>query len=146
MKEKPIRRKEPILNKDCICRIAFLGAFSLGICTLFLTSPLFKSVFGYNTTSDRFFTAFYALFIFMGIFNCFATRCERVYILSNIGKNKPFIIIMLLIAVIQIFMIYFGGEVFRCTPLCVKDLLFAVSIAFTVIPFDISRRIIAKIK
>lgn len=146
MKEKPIKRNEPILSGDCITRILVLGAFTLGICTLFLTSPIFKSAFSYHLSPYPFYTAFYALFIFMGIFNCFATRCERVWILSNIGKNKPFVIIMLLISVIQIFMIYFGGKVFRCTPLEPKELLFTLLIAFSVIPFDISRRIIAKFK
>lgn len=146
MKEKPICRTEPILSKESLRSVFVLGAFTLGICTLFLTSPIFKNAFMYSRSPDSFYTAFYALFIFTGIFNCFITRCERVWILSNIGKNKLFIFIMLFISVIQIFMIYFGGEVFRCVPLGAKELLFVLSIAFSVIPFDLSRRIIMKLK
>ncbi len=146
MKEKPISRTEPILSREMLGRIFVLGAFTLGICTLFLTSPIFKLYYNYNADPTEFYTAFYALFIFAGIFNCFATRCERVWLLSNIGKNKPFTVIMLIISAIQIFMIYFGGEIFRCAPLSPKGLLLAVSIAFAVIPFDIARRIIAKFK
>lgn len=146
MKEKPLRRDEPILSKDALSRILILGSFTLGICTLFLTSPLFKVMFSYNISPDKFYTAFYALFIFASIFNCFATRCERVWLLSNIEKNKPFIFIMLFICVIQVFMIYFGGEVFRCVPLKAKELVFVVGLAFMIIPFDLSRRLIQKLK
>ena len=146
MKEMPIKRDEPILSRSMLGRIFILGAFTLGLCTLFLTSPIFKELYGYNTDPTKFYTAFYALFIFSGIFICFATRCDRVWLLSNIGKNRPFALIMLCISVIQIFMIYFGGELFRCTPLSAKELLFAVSLAFSIIPFDIARRIINKFK
>ena len=146
MKEKPINRSEPILSKECLGRIFVLGAFTLAVCTLFLTSPLFKNAFAYGISASKFYTAFYALFIFMGIFNCFVTRCERLWILSNIGKNRLFIFIMLIISIIQIFMIYFGGEVFRCVPLTVREFIFILAMAFSVVPFDISRRIISKLK
>jgi len=66
--------------------------------------------------------------------------------LSNIGKNKPFVLIMLAISVIQIAMIYLGGSVFRCVPLQPSELLTAVLMALTVIPFDMVRRIVEKLK
>ena len=146
MHEKPKRRDEPILSKDMLHHIFFSGAYTLLLCVLFLTSYVFKDIYGYHTSPREFYTAFYALFIFAGIFNCLAARSERLWFLSNISKNKLFIFIMLAISAIQIFMIYFGGEVFRCTPLTARELLFAIGLAFTVIPFDIVRRIIYKLK
>ena len=53
---------------------------------------------------------------------------------------------MLAISAIQIFMIYYGGEVFRCIPLSPKKLIFAITLAFSVIPFDIVRRVAHKLK
>ncbi len=146
MREKPKRRDEPILSRDMLHHIVFSGAYTLILCVLFLTSYVFRDIYGYHASPNEFYTAFYALFIFAGIFNCLASRSERLWFLSNIGKNKPFILIMLAISGIQIFMIYFGGDVFRCTPLTVKELWFAVGLAFSVIPFDIIRRIIYKLK
>ncbi len=146
MHEPPIKRDEPILTSDILKRIFITGSFTLALCILFLTSYVFKDAYGYGISSTEFYTAFYALFIFAGIFNCFAARSDRVWMLSNISKNIPFVIIMLAISVIQIVMIYCGGEVFRCTPLTPKQLGLAVGMAFAVIPFDIFRRIIYKLK
>ena len=129
-----------------LAHIFITGAFTLGMCILFLSSHVFKSAYGFDLSEDKFYTAFYALFVFSGIFNCFTARCERVWFLSNITKNKLFVAVMLLISAIQIFMIYYGGAVFRCTPLTVKEVAFAVVTAFAVVPFDIIRRIVHKLK
>ena len=143
MKEKPKRRDEPILSADMLGHIFISGVFTLILCVLFLTSPVLRRFY---TSETEFYTAFYALFIFAGIFNCFIARCERMWILSNIGKNRPFVVIMLAISVIQIFMIYYGGTAFRCTPLTAKQLLISITLAFTVIPFDLIRRVAKKLK
>jgi hypothetical protein len=42
-------------------------------------------------------------------------------------------------------MIYFGGEMFRSVPLTLRELSLAFSLAATVIPFDILRRIISRL-
>ncbi len=143
MREKPKRRDEPILSREMLHSIFFTGVYTLVLCIVFLTSYVFRNVY---ITDDKFYTAFYALFIFAGIFNCFSARSERLFILSNISKNKPFVVIMLLISAIQICMVYFGGTLFRCTPLSARELVFVIGLAFTVIPFDIVRRIIYKLK
>ena len=49
------------------------------------------------------------------------------------------------ITLIQIAMIYVGGDMFRCVPLTIGELMFALSLAFTVIPFDAIRRIVKKL-
>lgn len=146
MHEKPKRRDEPILSREVLHHIFITGAYTLVLCIVFLASPVIRDMYAANLSPDRFYTAFYALFIFAGIFNCFSARCDRLWILSNIGKNKPFILIMLLISVIQICMIYFGGELFRCVPLMFHELSFVILIASSVIPFDMMRRLIYKLK
>ena len=68
-----------------------------------------------------------------------------MWILSDIGKNKPFVLIMIFISVIQILMIYFGGTVFRTVPITAGELLGVLALAFTVIPFEIIRRMFYKL-
>ena len=46
--------------------------------------------------------------------------------------------------VVQLLIIYFGGEVFRCTPLAPIHLLYCALIAFTVIPADMIRKMLFK--
>ena len=91
-------------------------------------------------------TAFYALFIFLGIFNCFIARSERVWLFSSISKNRLFVFIMLVIAIIQIIMIYCGGELFRAVPLRMGELFSVILLAFTIIPFDVIYRIFTRLK
>ncbi len=146
MYEKPKRRDEPILSKDMLKQVFFQGAFTLAICIFFLTSPVFRRIYNFYLSPDAFFTAFYALFIFLGIFNCFGARSERLWMFSNISKNKLFVLIMTAISAIQMFMIYYGGTLFRCVPLTSTELWFAFILSFSVIPFDIARRIIEKLK
>ena len=146
MHEPPKRRDEPILSRELLHQIFIIGAYTLILCIVFLTAPTVRSIYRVSESPDRFYTAFYALFIFAGIFNCFLARCERLWVLSNIGKNKPFIFIMLLISMIQICMIYFGGEVFRCVPLYLPELTFVILLAATVVPFDMLRRLLYKLK
>ena len=145
MKEKPKRREEPILTMGMLRSIFFLGAVSLIISIVFLTSPRVRLIFGSYDLSRELYTGFYCLFIFLGISNSFLARCERLWIFSDIGKNRPFVLIMLLISVIQIFMIYFGGELFRCTPLPVRELVFCISLALSVIPIEFIRRLLARL-
>ena len=146
MREKPKRRAEPILCKEMLNQIIFTGCYTLTLCILFLRHEFFRSFFRSSEGDICFMTAFYALFIFAGIFNCFGARCERMWILSNISKNKPFALIMLLISIIQILMIYFGGTLFRTVPLNASELFVVILLAFSVIPFEMIRRILYKLR
>lgn len=142
MKEKPKRRDEKILTGAMLGQIILSGAYVLLLCTLFLIMPAFAG--RYRGEAEHL-TAFYALFIFSGIFSCFSARSERLWLFSGIGKNRAFSLIMLLITAVQIAMIYFGGEMFRSVPLTLRELSLAFSLAATVIPFDILRRIISRL-
>ena len=145
MQESPIIRDEPILSVEMIHQIAITGAYTLVLCLSFLASPVIRLMYGGALPSERLYTAFYALFIFAGIFNCLSARCSRLWLMSNIGKNKPFVIIMLLIIAIQLLMIYFGGTLFRCVPLKFPEVSFVFLLAMTVVPFEMFRRLIYKL-
>lgn len=146
MQEKPKARDEQILSREMLNQIFVTGAYTLILSLIFLTSPRIRLIYGSLAPTDRFYTAFYALFIFSGIFNCLLARSSRLWLFSNISKNKPFVLIMLLISVIQIFMVYFGGELFRCVPLLPAELSFVITLAMTIIPFEMFRRFMYKLK
>ena len=44
----------------------------------------------------------------------------------------------------QLYFIYFGGNIFRTYGLTLKELIIVLLLAFSVIPFDILRKIIFK--
>ncbi len=145
MKEKPKKRDEEILNREMLNQIFFTGAYTLALCFAFLRLDFVRNIFRAPVNGIYLMTGFYALFIFAGLFNCFSARCERLWILSNIEKNKSFLVIMSLISIIQILIIYFGGEAFRSSPLTARELVSVILLAFTVVPFDMFRRIFYKL-
>ena len=146
MAEKPKTRNEPILTREMLREIFIRGSYTLLLCMCFLKLDFFSRSFAGRDGAVRFMTAFYALFIFLGIFNCFIARSDRVLLLSNIRKNKIFLFLMLLISAIQVIMIYFGGELFRASPLRFAELISVILLAFTIIIFDFVYRVFVKLK
>ena len=144
MNEPPKRRDEPILNSYMVNQICFLGAFTVVLSLLFLKLPFFTSHFRYAEDKIYLLTAFFAFFIFAGVFNCFNARSDRLRFLSGITRNKPFTFIMASILIIQILFVYLGGSVLRTTPLLINELFFAFLSALLVFPADILRKIIWK--
>ena len=143
MKEYPKKKEESIINKYMINQIFLTGAYSSLICILFLKLPIIKNLF---RSDEYLYTAFFGLFIFIDIFNSFNARTHRLNILGNILKNKVFLIIMTFIVIVQIFLIYFGGNVFRTTGLSLFEFEVMIIFALTVIPFDMIRKLILKKK
>ena len=142
--EKPISRHEPILKTSNYLQILMMGGFGTFVCSMFLSSERLKQMFAWDQSNLPMLTAFFALFIFTGIVICFTTRSERVNLLAGLWKNKPFAVIMTLISFIQLLMLYFGGETFRCVGLKPKELLLVLGIAASVLPVDLIRRLITK--
>lgn len=144
MREKPKPRDEKLLTKDMLGGILLNGAYILGLCVWFLKSEGLPMLL--NRGDDRYIlSSFFAAFIFTGIFVCFTSRTKRLNILSHISKNKSFIAIMLLISVVQMAFIYFGGDLFRATPLMIEDLFKIILISFSVVIFDLLRKITYKV-
>ena len=141
MEEKPKTKDEQIINRYMKDEILFTGIFSALICVLFLKMPLIHSIFRDSKTDKYLMTAFFGLFIFMGIFNSFNARTHRLNLFSNITKNKVFISIITFIIIVQIYLIYYGGEVFRTYGLNVTEFEIMILISMSVIPFDFIRKI-----
>lgn len=144
MEEPPKKRNEKIINKYMTNQITLNGIYSTMICIWFLKSKFISSIYRIDTSNKYLLTAFFGLFIFIAIFNSFNARTYRLNILSNILKNKVFIAIIAFIAIVQIILIYYGGEVFRTTGLTIYEFEIMIILAFSIIPFDIIRKIILK--
>lgn len=146
MKEKPKKRGESIINKYMVHEIFFTGAYSSLLCILFLKLPIFKEIYHNNISNEHLLTAFFGLFIFVAIFNSFNARTHRLNLLSNLMKNKVFILITLFIIFVQLYLIYFGGHLFRTTGLSFLELEIMIILAFTVVPVDFIRKIFLRKK
>lgn len=144
MYEKPKSLKEPIINKYMYSQIIFTGLYSAIICILFLKSNLVRMIVRTGTHYEYLMTAYFALFIFIGIFNAFNARTERKNLFANLSKNKIFICMFSFIAIVQIYLIYNGGNLFRTYGLEIKELIFVLVVAFSVIPVDIFRKFMLK--
>ena len=143
MKELPKKKNENIINKYMINQIFFDGLYSMLISVWFLKSDFISSIY---LNEKYLMTAFFGLFIFIDIFNAFNSRTSRINTFASLNKNIIFVIIFAFITIVQICLIYFGGSLFRTTGLTIYEFEIMILVAFSVIPFDIIRKIILKIK
>lgn len=141
MKEEPKKKDENIMNGYMLNEILITGIYTSILCVLFLKLPVIRNQF---SNQSSFMTAFFGLFIFAGIFNCFNAHTSRMNILAHLLKNKMFIIVISFISVVQIIMIYYGGSIFRTVPLSVKEFIIMLLLSFTVVPVDVLRKKICK--
>ena len=146
MKEPPKPKNEKIMNAYMYSEIIFTGIYSSLLCIFFLKNPWITSLYRTDPSNRYIMTAFFALFIFMGIFNCFNARTPRLNLLSNLNKNKVFILIIIFIIVVQLYLIYYGGNLFRAYGLSLQELLITIALASTVVPIDWLRKLITKRK
>ena len=143
MLRPPVKRDEPILNRAMVRQIVLNGSYAVLLSMFFLVSPSVRHMFGGSV--EYHLTLFFALFIFMGIGIAMCTRTGRINLFANIRRNAAFLLIMPVVAAVQLLIIYFGGEVFRCVPLDGHELLLCALFAFTVIPVDTIRKCAGKI-
>ena len=136
MHEKPTTKTEPIINKYMKYSIITGGVYSSILCLLFLKVPLLNNIIRTSTNNEYLLTAYFTLFVFLGIFNSFNARTRRINILSNLKNNIPFIIIIAFIVVVQLYIIYKGGSVFRTYGLTLRELIYVILLSATIIPID----------
>ena len=132
--EPPKKRDEPILTRAIAGRIAYLSLFAVGLFVLFLRAPAVRAHYRDLPGDLCLLTAFFALFIFAGVLNCFNARTDRVRMLIGIGKNPVFLAIMAAVAAVQIGFTYLGGAVLRTVPLTPAELGFTLLLSLSVIP------------
>ena len=144
MDEYPKKKDEPIINDYMKNEIFVTGIYSAILCVLFLKLPIISLIFRDGQNNEYLMSAFFGLFIFIGIFNSFNARTSRINIFANIMKNKAFLIVIVFIAIVQILLIYYGGNLFRTVGLNFKEFNLMLVLAFTVIPFDWLRKYLLK--
>lgn len=97
-----------------------------------------------STKYAALFSGYFALFIFIAVFNAFNARTEKANLFDNIGKNSGFLKILGIITVVQILMIYVGGKVMNCVPLTLMQWVVVLGMAVSIIPVDLIRKGIVK--
>jgi calcium-translocating P-type ATPase len=142
MQEAPKRRDEAIVSpamwSSILTGAAWIGMLSV----VFLFAPFIDAYFSaaINDSNDTLHTGYFAFFVFIAVFNAFNARTERCNLFDNISGNKGFLRVLLIIALVQIALVYAGRQVFNCYGLSGLQwgivLLFAVSI----IPVDLVRK------
>lgn len=145
MAEPPKKRDEPVLNRYMLSQIVCMGLFTIGLCVVFLKAPIFKTWFRYAGDTIYLMTAFFALFIFSGIFNSFNARTHRINLCSHLFGNLSFVGIMTAVALVQLLLIYFGGSLFRTAGLQLWELRRVMALAFLVVPADMIRKLVMRL-
>ena len=142
MMEPPKSKDTPIINKYMYSEILWTGFYCAILCILFLKLPI---VYYFIRDNEKtLMTAYFAMFIFMGIFNAFNARTTRVNTFANLSKNKVFISIFTFIFITQIYIIYNGKDIFRTYGLELNELIFVFILALSVFPVDWLRKYILK--
>lgn len=144
MEEPPKKKDTPIMNKYMYSEIIWTGIYCAILCILFLKLPIFKTLIRTGENSKYLMTAYFAMFIFMGIFNAFNARTVRINTFANLSKNKVFIGIFGFIFIAQVWIIYNGGDIFRTYGLKINELILVLLLALTVFPVDWFRKYILK--
>ena len=139
MHEVPKKKDENIINRYMFNQILVTSLFSAGLCIFFLKSNLTNNIF-----NDNILTAFFGLIIFISILNSFSARTYRLNIFANIFKNKVFIGVIAFVFMMQIYLIYKGGEIFRTSGLSIREFIIMFMFSLLVLPVDFIRKMILK--
>ncbi|MCI6909011.1 MAG: cation-translocating P-type ATPase [Clostridiales bacterium] len=145
LRERPIRRDEPIFTRAMLFTVLSGAAFTLAVCLWYLLSPVTRGFFGFETRPIVFMTGFFVLFIFCAVAGSFNVRTTRINLLADLGRNPPFLAIMTLVAAAQLMMVYLGGPVFRTAPLSPRELGFCLALSLLVIPAETVRKLLLRL-
>ena len=139
MLDQPKARGCPVLTRPMIRQIALGALYSIGLLVAFLKLPAFAALFG----PARVMTAFFALFVFSGIFSAFCARSETVSVRS-LRRNPSFLLVMGAAAAVQLALIYWGGALFRTAGLSLRELFSVLCFSASVLPADILRKLLGR--
>ncbi len=142
MQERPKRRDQPILNSYMVNQIVFLGGFTVCLCLAFLKLPVLRELYRASEGDIVLLTAFFALFIFSSVANCFNSRTDRLKLFAGLGKNRAFLAIMTAVAAVQTAFVYLGGSLLRTVPLSPRELLVTLLISLSVFPAELLRKLL----
>lgn len=148
MKEKPKRRDESIISKPMWSSILVGAGYTVAVSLVFLLAgdKWFDNWARTDTgLSPVHLTGYFAFFIFMAVFNAFNARTDQINLFDNISRNKNFLKIMVIIAVIQVALTYLGGDIFHCYGLSAAQWGVILLLSFSIIPIDLIRKCIVKL-
>ena len=143
MNEKPRRRDESIISKCMWSSIGVGAGYTVLVSLIFLLTGK-NWFYEWRYFPEIHMTGYFALFIFIAVFNAFNARTEEVNLMDNISRNRNFLKIMGMVAVIQVLLTYLGGDIFQCYGLNIEHWLLIIILAFAVIPVDIVRKCVIK--
>ena len=99
-----------IVNGEMALKIAVGALWNVVLGTLFLTLPHFRNAVRPSDGDTVLMSAFFALFVFSGVFGSFTSRTDRLNLLAHMNKSRIFTAVMLCVSAVQILLINFGGE------------------------------------
>lgn len=143
MKEKPIPKGSKLLSKETIGQIAVSVVAFIGIFGITLL-PAVQKAFGNNEAVYA--TVRFALLVMMATFNGFNIRTDGFNLFKGISKNMLFIEIAVAIFALTFVLAQFGGEIMGCTALTATQWAITVGFAFMIIPIDLVRKAVIRVK
>ena len=152
MLRPPVPLSEPVLTPVLARRVAATGLYGVLLCLVFLKSPKIGAFFAKNTAEGeaRFYTAFFSLFVFSGLFGAFHARTDSPDPFSHVKGGGSFFLFIAATSACQIALLYFGGTLFRTSGLTFLQLLLPLVLAATVLPFGAivkcAERVLRKIR
>lgn len=141
MNEAPRRRDESLLSRPMLVAILTGALWTVALSLAFLLTPFVRDFF---REGAYLMTGFFTLFIFTALFNAFNARAEGRNLLANIQRNPAFLRMMAVIVVVQVALTQFGGEVFRCYGLNLREWGLVLLLSALIIPVDLLRKTLTK--
>lgn len=141
MREKPIPRSASIISKEMLVQIVIGALYITFICLAILFLPALRQMFG-DVDITYLKSAVFATFMMAITFNGFNARTSHLNVLSGIGHNKNFLLVMFSIFILQFVFVTFGGSVLSVESLAPTAWLLCAGLAFMVIPLDMVRKVI----
>ena len=142
MKEKPIKKGSGLFIRGAKKRIALSTIVFIVLFGAITYGPI-AAIFA---TPELAITARFALLCFMAVFNGFTIRTESMNLFNGLGKNKAFSVIAVGIIAMTLFLCNIAGSLVQTTPLDLKHWIVVIIVAFMIVPVDIIRKGIKKIK
>jgi calcium-translocating P-type ATPase len=144
MQEKPKSRDENIVNGSMWSSILTGSIWVFILSMVMLVSPVVSGIFRQSDSNIYVLTGYFTFFIFAAVFNAFNARTNKINLFDNIGRNKGFMQVIVLISVIQILMTYLGGVILRGYGLTFSEWALVLVFAVTIIPVDLMRKLVVR--
>lgn len=142
MLEKPKQRIESIVNSSMWSSILTGSCWVFFLSMLLLLTNWGNMLFRSAANNEYLLTGYFTFFIFICVFNAFNARTDQLNLFTHLKENPGFIQIIGLIAVIQIFMTYWGGVILRSYGLTSHEWLVVLVLAASIIPIDLCRKLV----